>query len=93
MSLFGTIGYQAPEVIKKDLDYDDRIDIYSLGVILFNIVTRQELFVGTVPQILKQTLTSEPSFNHPSWQLYSTDARHFIKNLLCKEKVKRMTAE
>lgn len=45
-SLFGTVGYMAPEVILKDQNYDQRIDTYSLGVVLYNIVTREELFTG-----------------------------------------------
>ena len=93
MSLFGTIGYMAPEIIKKDLQYDHRIDMYSLGVILFAIVTRTELFVGSVQQIQKKTVQSQPSFDHPAWSNYSSDLVHFIKNLLSKDKNERMSAE
>ena len=36
----GTLGFKAPELIEKKLPYDGiRADIFSLGVILFNLVT------------------------------------------------------
>lgn len=54
--IFGTIGYMAPEVVQDDQKYDHRIDTYSLGVILFNMVTREELYTGTANEIQKKTL-------------------------------------
>ena len=42
---FGTMGYQAPEVILRR-KYDEKVDNWSLGVLLFNLVTGKMPFAG-----------------------------------------------
>lgn len=42
---FGTMGYQAPEVLAQN-DYDESIDCFSLGVLLYNFVTGQMPFAA-----------------------------------------------
>ena len=37
--IFGTPGYTAPEVIKPPHDFDQRADIFSLGVMLHELIT------------------------------------------------------
>ena len=51
----GTPGYMAPEQIEEDGEKDIRTDIYSLGCILYSLVTYKRPFNGTVEEILKKT--------------------------------------
>jgi serine/threonine protein kinase len=41
----GTPGYMAPEIL-RDEDYTEIVDIFSLGVVFFNILTCMYLFKG-----------------------------------------------
>ena len=43
----GTVGYIAPEVLKQDTDYNEEIDSWSLGVILYQLVTGKLPFRGS----------------------------------------------
>lgn len=40
----GTPGYMAPEIINFQKVYDERADIYSLGCVLYKILTGEHLF-------------------------------------------------
>lgn len=48
----GTINYMAPEVA-KGTDYDARVDIYSLGIVLYRLLNKNHLpFLDTEKQLL-----------------------------------------
>ncbi len=59
-NLQGTISYMSPEQIKRDPNIDFRTDIYSMGVILYEILsgrlpTTAETVDGVIEQILNET--------------------------------------
>ena len=59
--LQGTITYMSPEQIKRDPNINYRTDIYSLGVVLFEILAGRPPTTGeTVDQIIHQTIHEEP---------------------------------
>ena len=58
--IVGTIAYLAPEQI-TDQTCSTASDIYSLGVIFYELVTRQPAFPGNTPvEIIKQILETPP---------------------------------
>ena len=60
-AVIGTPAYMAPEQIKGDVNaIGPGCDIYSLGVILFELLTGEIPFDGPIAAVLGQVLTQEP---------------------------------
>lgn len=60
-TLLGTPHYMSPEQIRTPGEIDGRSDIWSLGVILFELLTHAEPFPGeTIPDVLASVLQCAP---------------------------------
>ncbi|MCP4711932.1 MAG: serine/threonine protein kinase, partial [Planctomycetes bacterium] len=59
----GTVHYMAPEIGAGC--YDRSIDIYALGVLLYEMLTGQVPYFGSSPaEVLMKHMTSEPDLTH-----------------------------
>ena len=61
-SVFGTPAYVSPEQALSAADVDARADIYSLGIVLFEMVAGRPPYAGkNAPQILAQVMNDDPT--------------------------------
>ena len=70
--LKGTPGFMAPEQVSTGFKKSVLTDIYSLGAILYNMITGQAPFDGPVEEVISKTLKNdfiEPSKLSISWEV------------------------
>jgi serine/threonine protein kinase/TolB-like protein len=59
--LTGTVGYMAPEQVRASYDVDFRADIFSLGALLYELLTGTPAFQGDTPaDVMAAVLTADP---------------------------------
>lgn len=79
--MIGTSYYIAPEVLK--LDYDQRCDIWSAGVMLYILVTAAPPFDGKDDkEIMENVKKLEYTFDIPEAKNLSSEVKDLIKRIL-----------
>ena len=75
-SLVGSMPYLSPEQIRGD-EIDQRVDVYSLGIVFYFMLTGRKPFRGTNASILYDQVHSDP----PPLQLHVADPDQFPHGL------------
>ena len=92
-STCGTCYYMAPEVIDKSVPYTEACDMWSMGVIMYMLLSGIVPFGGrTDEEIQAKALVGKYSFLQKKWTGISEKAKSFVSDLLVKDPTKRMTA-
>jgi len=89
--LVGSPFYVAPEVLRKD--YGVEADMWSLGVILYILLSGLPPFWGdSEDQIFRMVLRGEPDLASDPWPAISAEAKDVVRRLLTVDPRKRATA-
>lgn len=85
----GSLQYIAPEMLQEDA-YDNKIDMWAAGILLYNMFTGKQPFFGkTETELINNILTSEVNFNE---KFKNSHAKSLCANLLIKNPVERFSA-
>ena len=96
--LIGTEGYMPPEVITNGTLFPEKIDIFSLGVILFLLVAGEFPFEGPNKDDEFYKYIIEENWDE-YWKLidpdnkFSQDFKYLIQGMICYEPNKRLNIE
>merc|ERR1712232_952191 len=88
----GTPAYVAPEVLRGG-PYDERVDMWSAGCILYFVLGGYPAFVDDKPKALfHKILIGDYEFHEDDWSHVSNDAKSLVRGLLTLDVKKRLTA-
>lgn len=92
-SVCGTPIYMAPEVI-DDLGYSQQCDIWSIGVIMFTLLTGRPPFVAETEEKLYELIKKGiVDFSDPCWETCHESAKNLLLGMLKVDPAHRKTAK
>ncbi|OBA25656.1 Pkinase-domain-containing protein [Hanseniaspora valbyensis NRRL Y-1626] len=90
-SYCGTPEYAAPELLSSEnTGYSKSVDWYSVGCVLYDMLTSKPPYEGTNPVLILQKINKDPKKLWPSFPHYlSSDMKDFLSGLLNRDPLKR----
>lgn len=89
-ALLGTPAYMSPEQVRGAADLDRRTDIYSIGVILYKLLTGRLPYDGEqYHEFLAAALTSDPIPPRVAYPEFPQEAEALVLQALQKDRLKR----
>ena len=90
----GTPAFVAPEVLPEDCEYDNKVDVWSAGVILYMLLSGCPPFWGRdIPHLLASIMDEALEFTDPAWELVTPAAKDLLRRMMTKEPSSRLSAE
>lgn len=86
-----TLPYAAPEVMTGQ-GYDEGCDLWSLGAILYFMLSGNQSFGTGSPDLATRIRTGEIDFDGSAWSHLSASVKEVMKGLLTLDPNKRLTA-
>merc|ERR1719443_1242589 len=87
----GTPYSVAPELVTAPVQYDQRCDAWSAGVVMYIILSGQYPFRGKTKAELLQNIRREPvNFKDKRWRKISKEAKTLLAGLLRKKATARL---
>lgn len=88
--ILGTPAYMSPEQISGKKDIDNRADLYSVGVILYELLTGKRPFEGShVANLLYRSVTEPPPRPTDVYEEFPKVAEPIVEKALNKDPAKR----
>jgi len=86
----GTPGYMAPELADSEALVDHRSDLYSLGIMAYQLLCRELPFRATSLSDILQMHRFQPlGFDEPNWKIIPSWVRSMIERLCAKHPADR----
>jgi len=96
----GTPHYMAPEVVDREVSYDHKCDVWSCGVVAYQLLTGHMPFESSMPheavydqqELFAQIGSSEIDFSSAAWDRISADGRDLVQAMLQRDPAQRIAA-
>lgn len=94
MQRAGTFLFMAPEMIADERQYTEKVDVWSIGCILFLLVTGVHPFCTPRMRVdeIKRRMSSGCVLEHANWAASPPDVRDFVRKLLQVDPRNRLSA-
>lgn len=95
MQRAGTLPFMAPEIITENVSYTEKVDVWSIGCILYMLLTGRHPFhagKGTRTTELRAHIVNGTIIEHPNWMAAPQQAQDLVRRLLVVDPSQRMSA-